>query len=142
MKYQETAAKGEIVIYQAKDKKIQLEVKLERDTVWLSQKQIANLFRIERSVITKHLHNIFNSKELDEEAVCAIFTHTASDGKVYSVEFYNLDAIISLGYRVNSSRATQFRIWATSILKKHLIDGYTINEKRLNEQSHKLQALQ
>jgi len=134
--------KGEIVIYQAKDKKVRLEVKLERDTVWLSQKQIARLFGVERSVITKHLRNIFNSKELDENSVCAKIAHTASDGKVYSVEFYNLDAIISVGYRVNSSRATQFRIWATSVLKKHLIHGYTINEKRLKEQSQKLQALQ
>ena len=141
MKHQE-AARGEIVIYQAKDKKIQLEVKLERDTVWLNQKQIADLFGIERSVITKHLRNIFNSKELDENSVCAKIAHTASDGKIYSVEFYNLDAIICVGYRVNSTRATQFRIWATNVLKKHIIDGYTINEKRLEEQSQKLQALQ
>jgi len=141
LKHQE-AARGEIVIYQAKDKKIQLEVKLERDTVWLNQKQIADLFGIERSVITKHLRNIFNSKELDENSVCAKIAHTASDGKIYSVEFYNLDAIICVGYRVNSTRATQFRIWATNVLKKHIIDGYTINEKRLEEQSQKLQALQ
>ena len=142
VKHQEETAKGEIVIYQAKDKKIRLEVKLEQDTVWLSQKQIARLFGVERSVATKHLRNIFNSKELDENLVCAKIAHTASDDKIYSVEIYNLDAIISVGYRVNSSRATQFRIWATDVLKKHIIDGYTLNEKRLKEQARKLQALQ
>lgn len=141
-KISEAAAKGEIVIYRTKDKKIRLEVKLEQEMVWLTQKQIAALFRTERSVITKHLHNIFKSKELEQKSVCAKIAHTARDGKVYQTAFYNLDVIISVGYRVNSSRATQFRIWATSILKCHLIDGYTINEKRLKEQTLKLQALQ
>ncbi len=135
-------SKGEIVIYQTRDKKVQLEVKLEQDTVWLTQKQIAELFKVERTVITKHLGNIFKSKELDQDSVCAKIAHTASDGKVYQTTFYNLDMIISVGYRVNSTRATQFRIWATNVLRKHLIDGYTINEQRLNQQTHKLQALQ
>ncbi len=142
MKNKEAAAKGEIVIYQAKDKKIQLEVKLERDTAWLTQKQIAKLFGVQRPAITKHLHNIFKNNELQKYSVCSKMEHTAGDGKKYSAAFYNLDAIISIGYRVNSICATQFRIWATSVLKKHLIDGYTINEKRLMEQSYKLQALQ
>lgn len=141
-KITEIPSKGEIVIYRTKDKKIQLEVTLEQETVWLSQKQIATLFKTERSVITKHLQNIFKNKELEQNSVCAKIAHTAPDGKVYEIIFYNLDVIISVGYRVNSARATQFRIWATNVLKRHLIDGYTLNEKRLKEQSLKLQALQ
>src|SRR3989338_163752 len=100
-------SKGQIVIYQAKDKKVELQVKLEQETVWLTQKQIAELFKSERSVVTKHLRNIFISKELDKESVCAKIAHTAQDGKAYQTTFFNLDAIISVGYRVNSSRATQ-----------------------------------
>ncbi len=134
--------KGKVAIYQAKDKKIQLEVKLEQETVWLTQKQIAVLFRIERTVITKHLSNIFRSRELDKKSVCAIFAHTAADGKVYQTTFYNLDVIISVGYRVNSPTATKFRIWATNLLRNHLINGYTLNEQRLKEQTQKLYALQ
>ncbi len=141
-KITEIPPKGGIAIYRTKDKKIQLEVKLERETVWLTQKQIATVFMTERSVITKHLRNIFKRKELDEYSVCAKIAHTAADGKVYQITFYNLDVIISVGYRVNSTRATQFRIWATNVLKRHLIDGYTLNEKRLKEQTLKLQALQ
>ena len=134
-------SRGEIVIYQAKDKKIRLEVRLDRETVWLTQKQIAGLFKTERSVITKHLRNIFNSKELEQDSVCAKIAHTAPDGKVYQTTFYNLDAVISVGYRVNSTRATQFRIWATNVIKKHLVDGYTLNEQRLRQQANKLQTL-
>jgi len=134
--------KGEIVIYQTKDKKVNLEVTLELETVWLTQQQIAKLFGTQRPAITKHLHNIFKSKELQENSVCSILEHTASDGKRYRTNFYNLDAIISVGYRVNSSRATQFRIWATDVLRRHLIDGYTLNEQRLKQAAHKLQALQ
>ncbi|MFA5116109.1 MAG: virulence protein RhuM/Fic/DOC family protein [Candidatus Omnitrophota bacterium] len=141
-KVTEIPTKGEIAIYRTKDKRIQLEVKLDQETVWLTQKQIAALFKIERSVITKHLSNIFKNKELEQSSVCAKIAHTAPDGKVYQTTFYNLDVIISLGYRVNSTRATQFRIWATNVLKRHLIDGYTLNEKRLKEQAQKLQALQ
>jgi len=141
-KVTEIPAKGEIVIYRTKDKKIQLEVKLEQETVWLTQKQIASLFKIDRSVITKHLSNIFKDKELEQNSVCAKIAHTSQDGKVYQTTFYSLDAIISVGYRVNSSRATQFRIWATNVLKRHLIDGYTLNEQRLKEQGIKLHALQ
>ncbi|MFZ2357481.1 MAG: virulence protein RhuM/Fic/DOC family protein [Candidatus Omnitrophota bacterium] len=144
MKYKITEAppKGEIIIYQTKDKGVQLEVKLEQETVWLAQKQIATLFKTERSVITKHLQNIFKNKELEQNSVCAKIAHTAPDGKVYQTVFYNLDVIISVGYRVNSGRATQFRIWATNILKRHLIDGYTLNEQRLRQQTRKLQTLQ
>jgi hypothetical protein len=138
-KITEIPAKGEIAIYQTKDKKVQLEVKLEQEMVWLSQEQIAKLFKTERSVITKHLGNIFHFNELDEKSNVH-FLHIAFSDK--PVKFYNLDVIISVGYRVNSPRATQFRIWATNVLKRHLIDGYTLNEKRLKEQAQKLQALQ
>ena len=138
-KIAEMPPKGEIIIYRTKDKNIQLEVKLEQETVWLSQEQIAKLFKTERSVITKHLGNIFRSNELDEKSNVH-FLHVAFSDK--PVKFYNLDVIISVGYRVNSSQAAQFRIWATGVLKRHLIDGYTLNEKRLREQTQKLQALQ
>jgi hypothetical protein len=133
-KIAEFPAKGEIVIYQAKNKEIRLEVKLEQETVWLSQEQIAELFKTERSVITKHLGNIFRSNELDEKSNVH-FLHIPFSDK--PVKFYNLDVIISVGYRVNSSRATQFRIWATNVLKQHLVEGYTINEKRLKKQEQK-----
>jgi prophage maintenance system killer protein len=138
-KITEISPKGEIVIYRAKGKDVQLEVKLEQETVWLSQEQIAKLFKTERSVITKHLGNIFHSNELDEKSNVH-FLHIALSDK--PVKFYSLDVIISVGYRVNSSRATQFRIWATNILKQHIIDGYTLNEKRLKEQTLKFEDLQ
>ena len=115
---------------------------MEEDTVWLTQAQISKLFGIERSVITKHLNNVFKNGELRENSVCAIFAHTASDGKIYKTQFYNLDVIISVGYRVNSAQATQFRIWATKTLKDHLLKGYTINEKRLLEAREKFNELQ
>jgi len=135
----EMPSKGEIAIYQTKDKKVQLEVKLEQEMVWLSQEQIAKLFKTERSVITKHLGNIFHFNELKEKRNVH-FLHIPFSDK--PVKFYNLDVVISVGYRVNSTRATQFRIWATNVLKRHLIDGYTLNEKRLKEQAKKFQALQ
>jgi len=141
-KIKEIPPRGEIIIYRTKDNKIQLNVKLDSETVWLTQKQIAQLFGTQRPAITKHLHNIFKTGELKESAVCSILEHTAKDGKDYKTQFYSLDAIISVGYRVNSSRATQFRIWATNVLKRHLIDGYTLNEKRLKEQLGKLHTLQ
>jgi prophage maintenance system killer protein len=124
---------GEIVLYSAPDGSVQLDVNLERDTIWLSQQQMALLFDTERSVITKHLNNVFRSRELDRDSVCAEFAHTAADGKTYRVKYFDLDAIISVGYRVNSRRGTQFRIWATRVLKEHLIKGYTTNERRLQE---------
>ena len=130
-------SKGEVVLYKNK-----LEVRLERETVWLTQKQIAELFATERSVVTKHIHNLFRTRELSKDSVCAKFAHTAKDGKTYQAQFYNLDMIISVGYRVNSKRGTQFRIWATSVLRKHLVEGYTLNEKRLRAAEHKYQALQ
>ncbi len=131
--------RGEILIYQARNGKTDVNVKLEQDTVWLTQKQIAVLFGTDRSVITKHLRNIIRSGELDN-SVCAKFAHTAGDGKVYTTTFYNLDAIISVGYRVNSMKATQFRIWATTTLKTHITRGVTFNEKRLQELEKKVSA--
>ncbi|MBI4281693.1 virulence protein RhuM/Fic/DOC family protein [Candidatus Uhrbacteria bacterium] len=131
-----------IIIYRSKDGQTQIDVTLEKDTVWLRQAQIASLFDTQRPAITKHLGNIFESGELDEKSVCSILEHTATDGKKYKTQYYNLDAVISVGYRVNSQRATQFRIWATRTLKDHLIKGYTINEKRLIEERAKLHDLQ
>lgn len=122
---------GEIVIYTSDDKEAQLDVKLEQETVWLSQKQIAKLFNTERSVITKHLSNIFKSGELVQERNVQKMHIPFSDKPV---SFYNLDVIISVGYRVNSKRATQFRIWATKVLREHIVKGFTLNEKRLTEQ--------
>lgn len=141
-KITEMSLKGKIVIYRTKDKTVQLKVKLEQETVWLNQKQIGQLFGTQRPAITKHLHNIFKASELKENSVCSILEHTAPDGKKYCTKFYNLDAVISVGYRVNSSRATQFRIWATNVLRRHLIDGYTLNEQRLKQQTQKLNILQ
>lgn len=131
--------KGSIVIYQTKNKQIQLEVKLEKETVWLTQKQISQLFQTERTVITRHISNIFHSGELLEKSNVQKIHIPFSDKPV---KFYNLDMIISVGYRVNSNRATQFRIWATNVLKDHIIGGYTLNEKRLLKQSEQLKELQ
>ena len=133
--------KGEIIIYQTEDGHSQLEVRLQDESIWLSQSQIAQLFGTQRPAITKHLANIFKANELKEDSVSSILEHTAGDGKVYKTKFYNLDAVISIGYRVNSARATQFRIWATQTLKDHLVKGYTINEKRLQEQQQKFKEL-
>ncbi|WP_133131445.1 virulence protein RhuM/Fic/DOC family protein [Legionella yabuuchiae] len=131
---------SDIVIYTSKDGHIELDVNVVDETIWLSQQQIADLFGTQRPAITKHLRNIFSSKELDENSVCSILERTASDGKRYSTKFYNLDAILSVGYRVNSNQATKFRIWATEVLKQHLVRGYTTYDKRLSERG--LQELQ
>lgn len=126
--------KGEIIIYQTQDGQTQLDVRLEKDTIWMTQKQIAELFGTKRPAITKHLSNIFNTGELGENSVSSILEHTAADGKTYSTKFYNLDAILSVGYRVNSKNATQFRIWANRVLKEYLVKGYAINNKLQTEQ--------
>ena len=122
-----------IVLYQTPDGTVRLDVRLEKETVWLTQKQMSVLFGTERSVITKHLRNIFASGELDRDSVSAFFAHTAADGKTYQVQYYNLDSIISVGYRVNSKRGTQFRIWATRVLRDHIVKGYSVNKKRLRD---------
>lgn len=135
-------SKTDSIAFRSQGAGVSVEVKLQDDTVWLTQAQIATLFQTERSVITKHLRNIFKDNELKKNSVCADFAHTANDGKVYQTAFYSLDVIISVGYRVNSRKATRFRIWATDILKQHLIQGYTINDKRLQEQVNNFKALQ
>ena len=123
---------SQIVLYQP-DETISLEVRLdkERETVWLTQQQIADLFGTKRPAITKHLSNIFKSGELDQDSVSSILEHTASDGKIYKTQFYNLDAIISVGYRVNSINATVFRRWATNVLRDYLLKGYSVNQQLL-----------
>ena len=137
----EKIQKGKIIIYKT-SKGPAIEVKLEKEMVWLSQTQIALLFGIQRPAITKHLNNIFKTGELNKNLVCSILEHTATDGKKYKTAFYNLDVIISVGYRVNSRLATQFRIWATNTLKDYLLKGYAINEKRLLSAQDKLRELQ
>ena len=121
--------KNEIIIYHPDNLTERIEVKMEDETVWLSLSQIAILFNRDKSVISKHLKNIFKEEELIKISVVAFFATTASDGKTYQVEHYNLDAIISVGYRVNSKRGTQFRQWATQRLKDYLIKGYSINNR-------------
>lgn len=123
----------QVQIFTSADGHAQLEVALEQDTVWLSQAQMCELFGRERSVITKHIRNVFQEGELEQDAVCANFAHTAADGKTYQTHYYNLDVIISVGYRVKSPRGVQFRQWATRVLRQHLVDGYTLNEQRLQE---------
>ena len=123
---------SQIVLYQPNES-ISLQVKIDasHDTVWLTQQQIADLFGTKRPAITKHLRNIFNSGELDQNSVSSILEHTAADGKTYKTQFYNLDAIISVGYRVNSINATAFRRWATRVLKNYLLKGYSVNQQLL-----------
>lgn len=121
---------NDIVIY--KNGAVHLETTVDDDTVWLSQKQMQLLFARDRSVVTKHINNVFKEGELLKDSVCANFAHTAEDGKVYDVKYYNLDVIISVGYRIKSKQGTQFRIWATSVLKHHLLNGYTLDQKRLD----------
>ena len=125
--------KSEILIYTDEKGEIDLTVSLENNTVWLSQKQMGELFERDKSVISRHIKNIFKDVELNENAVVAKNATTANDGKTYIVEYYNLDMIISLGYRVNSKRATEFRKWATKIIKEYLIKGYALNQKRFKE---------
>jgi prophage maintenance system killer protein len=120
-----------IVIFESGDQPVQ--VRLEGETVWLSLQQLAELFGRDKSVISRHLKNIFDTNELERVSVVAKNATTAVDGKIYQVEYYNLDAIISVGYRVSSSRATRFRQWATGVLRQHLVEGYSLNQQRLQE---------
>lgn len=132
----------EIVIYQAKSGQIEFRGDFDRDTVWGSLNQIAELFGRDKSVVSRHIKNIFQSQELEPEAAVAKIATTASDGKIYQVDHYNLDVILSVGYRVDSKQATQFRIWATRTLRRHLLEGYTINKTRVAENHEKfLQAV-
>ncbi|MCF0129576.1 MAG: virulence RhuM family protein [Pseudobutyrivibrio sp.] len=124
-------SKGEIIIYQSDDGLVKLETRFEDETVWLSIDQMAELFQRDRSVIGKHVRNVFAEGELDKDSVWAKFAYTASDGKKYNVDYYNLDVIISVGYRVKSIRGTQFRKWATTRLKEYIIKGFTMDDERL-----------
>jgi hypothetical protein len=121
----------EFLLYTTPNGKVKVEIFLHDENIWLTQAKIAELFGVDRSVITKHLKSIFQSNELHEDSVCAKIAHTAGDGKTYLTQFYNLDAIISVGYRVNSTQATHFRIWATERLKEYIIKGFTMDDERL-----------
>ena len=120
---------NEIILFE--NQKVKLEVNMSDETVWLTQKQMAKLFGKDRRTITRHIQNIFKDHELEETSVCSFFEHTAEDGKKYRVQYYNLDMIISVGYRVNSKQGIIFRKWATKVLKDYMIKGYAVNQKRL-----------
>lgn len=132
---------SQIILYQTPEGP-ELEVHFQEELVWTTQKKMAELFEVDVRTINEHLQNIFKTKELTKDSVIRKIRTTASDGKAYLTQFYSLDAILSVGYRVNSKRATQFRIWATTVLKNHLTQGYTINEKRLSEAQEKLTHIQ
>lgn len=133
--------KDKIVIYQPKDGEVIIDVKIEDETVWLSQAQLVDLFETTKQNISLHINNCFKEGELSAFSVVKESLTTASDGKKYKLKYYNLDVIISVGYRVKSQRGTQFRIWANKVLKDYLIQGYTINEKRLQAKSQQLEDL-
>ena len=133
---------NQIIIYHTEDGQMQIDVRLENETVWLTQKQIAELFGTKRPAITKHLKNIYASEELDEGSTCSILEHMGNEGKqTYSTKYYNLDVILSVGYRVNSKNATRFRQWANKVLKQYLIKGYAVNESMHKEQIGELRQL-
>jgi hypothetical protein len=127
---------SEIIFYHDDDGNVKIEVLFREETFWMTQKKISDLFAVQRPAITKHLKNIFESGELVESSVSSILEHTAEDGKKYKTNFYNLDAIIAVGYRVNSNRATKFRIWATKTLKEFIIKGFVIDDERLKQGRH------
>lgn len=129
-----------IVIYEDADKAVEVRLDAHQQTVWLSLQQLADLFGRDKSVISRHLRNIFKDAELEREAVVAKNATTAADGKTYQVEYFNLDGIISVGYRVNSTRATRFRQWATRVLREHLTRGWTLNHQRFEENARELEA--
>ncbi len=133
--------RGEVIIYQSSDGQTELDVRLEDDTVWLSQAQLSTLFESDRTSIGRHIRNIYKSGELIENATCAIFAQVQKEGERLvkrMIPYYNLDMVISVGYRVNSKRATQFRIWANRVLKEYLIQGYAINRNAKSEQLEEL----
>lgn len=141
---------NEIILYQPNET-MKLDVRVQQETIWLTQQQIAQLFGVKQPAISKHLKNIFDSGELDENSVHSILEYTAADGKSYQTKFYNLDAILSVGYRVNSRNATLFRQWANKVLKEYLLRGYSVNQRlmlmedrinrRLSEHDHQLSQL-
>lgn len=133
--------KGDIIIYKGESGDTEIEVQLEDQTVWLTQSQMVELFQQTKQNISLHIRNIFNEKELDEGSVVKDTLTTAADGKKYKTKYFNLDVIISVGYRVKSPRGTQFRIWANRVLKEYLIEGYAIDRKKFLDQSRQLDEL-
>lgn len=135
---------NKIEIYSAPDGRVEIKAKVINDSVWLSQEEISKLFGVTRQSVTRHLNNIYKTEELSEKSTCSFFEHIGEmrENRVYQTKLYNLDAIISVGYRVNSKKATQFRVWATTTLRRFLVDGYVINQKRLAEQEQKLLDIQ
>ena len=125
----------EFLLYRAPDGAVSIDVLVQDESVWLTQKALGELFGVTRPSITRHLQNIFATGELAEASVCSVFEHTAADGKTYATRYYNLDAIIAVGYRVNSFQATQFRIWATRVLREYLIKGFALDDERLKQGS-------
>lgn len=123
----------QFLLYSLSDDNAKVQVVIKDETLWCTQKALAQLFGVDRTVISKHLKNIFESSELQPDSVCANFAHTAEDGKTYNTQFYNLDAIISVGYRVNSVQATRFRQWATQILNEYIRKGFVLNDDRLKQ---------
>lgn len=121
----------EFLLYSTPNGKVKVEVLLNNETLWLTQVRIAELFGVQRPAITKHLKNIYDSGELDEESTSSILEHMGENSQLYHTKYYNLDAVISVGYRVNSSQATQFRIWATKLLKEYIIKGFAVDDDRL-----------
>ncbi len=125
--------KGELLVYQTDDGQVKLDVRLENESLWLSLNQMASLFGVDKSGVSRHLKNIFETGDLVRDSVVAKTATTAADGKVYQVEYFNLDAIISVGYRVNSILGTRFRIWATERLREYIVKGFTMDDDRLKE---------
>lgn len=125
---------SEVLIYEIETGKPGVDVRLDGETVWLSLEQMTELFQRDKSVISRHVGNLFREGELTRDSVVAYFATTAADGKTYRVEYFNLDVIISVGYRVHSKRGVQFRQWATRVLREHLVEGFTINQSRIAEQ--------
>ncbi len=131
----------QFLLYTAPSGEVKVEVFLHNESLWLTQELIAELFGVQRPAITKHLKNIFSDRELEENQVCSILEHTTKHGsiegktQIQKVKYYNLDAIIAVGYRVNSKKATQFRIWATKILKEYIIKGFALNDEGLKSQN-------
>ena len=124
---------GEFLFYQTEDGRTRLQVRVPDETVWLSLNQLADLFQRDKSVVSRHISNVFDEGELVRDRVVANFATTAADGKTYQVEFFNLDVIISVGYRVKSARGTQFRIWATQRLREYIVKGFTMDDERLKQ---------
>ncbi len=130
----EEISKQDILIYQNKEGNIKIDVHLQDETVWLNRQQISNLFNRDVKTIGKHINNVFEEGELDKNSVVAKFATTANDGKIYQVEYYNLDVIISVGYRVKSVQGTQFRIWATKRIHDYIVKGFTLDDERLKQE--------